>query len=687
LSTLLYTITYIFSIIPVEVLGYIYEQFLAYKQKFDYETGKTVVEADKKKKTNKDEGIYYTPKEIVSFVIQATVESEKIKEIPLLRSGNEVDGVDSVSINPNNWLNKTAVDPACGSGTFLIGWYEFLHNKYLEFYSQNSGQWIEKGFIRNAGNDKFTLTLEAKKQIVTEQIFGVDMDREAVEIAKLSLCLKVLEGENNGTIDDEKLKHGEPALPTLSENIKSGNSLLDAKQNGNMFFAENEKEYKLKPFIWSEEFEKVFESGGFDYVFANPPYISMKKFPKDQVSTIYKDFILKNYTSFTKKSDIYCCFFELALRKENGILKNGGKIGFITSSTYFAESSFAETRKLFFENNLLYYSIPRPDIFKPRAAVNASCIGIEKVEPNQKAVDIYEGERVKNKKNELVLEHNKTAKVEKSLIQKFDVLLTKVDKKTIKILEQVSSFVPFSEICETQYGCATGDNDVWLRDKTKNISRKQWLDKNAKIFGTVRDKDGEEKVNTNLKDYYKGQHISRYYLHKTQYEVNYLPDKMKKHRTTARPGDIDDRFEKEKIVMSLIGEKMKCVFDRKNCYFDVNANILTIKKEQIEKYSYQYLAACLNSKILNFIANLFRSNISFTSSLLKKLTIPPAPLETQREIAEWVRKLTDLYEIYYTQKDTWTPETLKTEEARLVRVEYEIDKRVCEFYGVDYEDL
>lgn len=90
-------------------------------------------------------------------------------------------------------------------------------------------------------------------------MFGMDMDREAVEIAKLSLCLKVLEGENNGTIDEEKLKHGEPALPTLSENIKAGNSLLDAKQNGNMFFAENEKEYKLKPFIWSEEFDKVFK--------------------------------------------------------------------------------------------------------------------------------------------------------------------------------------------------------------------------------------------------------------------------------------------------------------------------------------------------------------------------------------------------------------------------------------------
>lgn len=141
----------------------------------------------------------------------------------------------------------------------MIGWYEFLHNKYLEYYCQNSGEWVEKGLLRKAENGKFTLTLEAKKKIIVDQIFGVDMDREAVEIAKLSLCLKVLEGENNGTIDEEKLKHGEPALPTLSENIKAGNSLLDAKQNGNMFFAENEKEYKLKPFIWSEEFDKVFK--------------------------------------------------------------------------------------------------------------------------------------------------------------------------------------------------------------------------------------------------------------------------------------------------------------------------------------------------------------------------------------------------------------------------------------------
>jgi hypothetical protein len=652
---------YIFSIIPVEVLGYIYEQFLAYKQKYDYETGKTVVEQDKKKKTNKDEGIYYTPKEIVSFIINATTDQ---------------------------WLHKTAVDPACGSGTFLIGWYEFLYNKYLEYYSQNSGEWVEKGFLRNAGNGKYTLTLEAKKKIIVEQVFGVDMDREAVEIAKLSLCLKVLEGENNGTIDEEKLKHGEPALPTLSENIKSGNSLMDSKQGGGAFFAETEKEYKLKPFVWSEEFNLVFENLGFDYVFANPPYISMKKFPKDQVSTIYKDFILTNYTTFTKKSDIYCCFFELALRKENGILKNGGRLGFITSSTYFAESSFTETRKLFFENNLLYYSIPRPDIFKPRASVNASVIGIEKTEPTNKNLDIYAGDRIKNEKNEMILEYKKVSKVDKKLIQKFDVLLTKVDQKTVDILNKVSSFVPFSEVCETQYGCATGDNDVWLRDKTKTISRKQWLDKNIKIFGTARNKDGEEEVDTNLKEYYKGEHISRYYLHKTQYEVNYLPERMKKHRTTARPGDIDDRFERQSILIGYVGENIEASLSKKDGnYTDLNAYLTFIKKEQEEFYLKSYVLAILNSKIITLFLNFIRSNISFSAGLLKKLTIPPAPLEIQREIAEWVRRLTDLYEIYYTHKDTWTDVKIREEVARLVRVEYEIDKRVCDLYGVNYEDL
>ena len=472
----------------------------------------------------------------------------------------------------------------------------------------------------------------------------------------------------------------------MSENIKSGNSLLDSKQDGSIFFAETEKEYKLKPFVWKEEFENVFESGGFDYVFANPPYISMKKFPKDQVSTIYKDFIMKNYTTFYDKSDIYCCFFELALRKTNGILKNGGKIGFITSSTYFAESSFAETRKLFFENNLLYYSIPRPDIFKPRAAVNASCIGIEKVEPNQKAVDIYEGERVKNKKNELVLEYNKTAKVDKKLIQKFDVLLTKVDKKTIKILEKVSSFTKLNEIVDIFNGVCTGNNNVWLRDKTKISGRKQWLDKNIKIFGTIRDKDGDEKVDTNLKDYYKGEHISRYYLHKTQYEVNYLAQKIKKFSQAGRPRSIDI-FSDSAILAKYISEDLQLVLkDKKEKIVDNNINIWKIKKEA--EFTLSFILACCNSKLMNNYLNLLRSNISFSAGLFEKfITIPQATTETQAEIAEWVRKLTDLYEIYYTQKDTWTPETLKTEEARLVRVEYEIDKRVCDLYGVDYEDL
>jgi restriction endonuclease S subunit len=107
----------------------------------------------------------------------------------------------------------------------------------------------------------------------------------------------------------------------------------------------------------------------------------------------------------------------------------------------------------------------------------------------------------------------------------------------------------------------------------------------------------------------------------------------------------------------------------------------------VDKWSYSYLLAILNSKLASYFYFKVRSNLSINQNLLKKLTIPPAPLETQREIAEWVRKLTDLYEIFYTQKEIWTDAKMKEEEARLVRVEYEIDKRVCELYGVDYEDL
>ena len=654
---------YIFSIIPVEVLGYIYEQFLAYKQKFDYETGKTTLEEDKKKKTNKDEGIFYTPKEIVSFMIEATVD---------------------------DWQNKTAVDPACGSGTFLIGWYEFLHNKYLEFYIQNSGEYLEKDLIKKNHKNEYRLTLETKKRIITEQVFGVDMDREAVEIAKLSLCLKVLEGESNDTIDEEKIKHGEPALPTLFGNVKSGNSLLDTRQGAEMFFAETEKEYKLQPFLWNEEFKNIFDTRqGFDYVFANPPYISMKKFPKGLVNEIYKDFLLKNYTSFTKKSDIYCCFFELVLRK-NGILRDGGKISFITSSTYFAESSFLENRKLLFDNNILYYSIPCGDIFLPRATVSASVIGVQKNNPTnpakQNLISIYEGKKVPNKQGKEVIKYKQVSKVNKKILQKFDVLLTKVDKKTLNILEKVSSFIPFGDICETQYGCATGDNKVWLRDKIKGIARKNWLEKNIKIFGTE-NQNGEEKVCANIKDYYKGQHISRYYLHKTQYEVNYLPAQMKRHKSTARPGDIDDRFEKIKIIGSLVSNTMEFMVENKKVYSDIGTNIIYLNKEKECDYLIYYILAILNSRLTLIFINLLRSNINLPSGLLKKLTIPTASMETQREISGWVHKLTDLYDDYYKLKENWEDKKLREEEARLVRVEYELDKRICDLYGVNYQDL
>ena len=559
----------------------------------------------------------------------------------------------------------------------------------MEYYSQNSGEWVEKGFIRKGKElekgkkikaSDYVLTLEAKKKIIVEQIFGVDMDREAVEIAKLSLCLKVLEGENNGTIDEEKLKHGEPALPTLSENIKSGNSLLDSKQGAGVLFAEAEKEYKLKPFIWSEEFEKVFENNGFDYVFANPPYISMKKFPKDQVSTIYKDFILKNYVTFYDKSDIYCCFFELALRKENGILKNGGKMGFITSSTYFAEKTFDKLRELLFANTVLGYSIPQGDIFKPRASVNAAVMMLEKTENKnpKNSANIYKGKKILNEENNEVLAFDKVSKVKQQKLIEFKSFLTEASEKTIEILTKCQSFVPLGDIVEMNNGVATGDNEVWLNDRTGTRTRKKWLE----------NKSFEEQIN--LKKYYKGEHIQRYFLSPTKIEINYLPDLMTKHslsksrRSSAWPRNTKI-FERIKIFSCLIGNEFAFCLDTKLNYFDINVNGLYIKDSH--NYLNNFILGILNSKLTKFYLNKARTNLSITQSLLKKLTIPPVPLETQREIAEWVRKLTDLYEIFYTQKETWTDAKIKEEEARLVRVEYEIDKRVCELYGVDYEDL
>src|SRR5690606_11412593 len=322
ISELYYPICpYEFSVLSVEILGSAYEQFLG-KQITLSASGRAIIE--EKPEVRKAGGVYYTPQYIVDYIVENTIgkliENKTPKEVSKIK----------------------ITDPACGSGSFLIGVYQFLLDWHKDFYTQNGK--ISKGNKNNPLTPLGELTTAEKKRILLNNIFGVDLDSNAVEVTKLSLLLKCMEGETKETIEAQTKLFHDRILPTLDNNIKSGNSLID------LDYYENEidfgEEKKVKPFSWQKAFPEVFKNGGFDCVIGNPPYVVIEgEFRNEETLSYFKT----NYKSASYKIDLYHLFFE----KDLELLKTNGQLGFITPSNFLANNNLMGLRKTILNNSYI----------------------------------------------------------------------------------------------------------------------------------------------------------------------------------------------------------------------------------------------------------------------------------------------------------------------------------------------
>ncbi|OFX37770.1 MAG: hypothetical protein A2X08_01825 [Bacteroidetes bacterium GWA2_32_17] len=223
---------YEFSVLSVEILGSAYEQFLGKTITIDKAH---IAKIEEKPEVRKAGGVYYTPQYVVEYIVKNTV-------------GKLIEGK-----TPKEIEKIKIVDPACGSGSFLIGAFQFLLDYHKDFYS-NKGKPV-KGKKESTLTPEENLTSAEKKKILINNIFGVDLDINAVEVTKLSLLLKCMEGETEASINQQLKLWNERILPDLDNNIKSGNSLIDED-----FYAEElfEQERKIKPFNWQKAFPEVF---------------------------------------------------------------------------------------------------------------------------------------------------------------------------------------------------------------------------------------------------------------------------------------------------------------------------------------------------------------------------------------------------------------------------------------------
>jgi predicted type IV restriction endonuclease len=303
---------YEFSVLPTEILGNVYEQFLGSVITLD---GRHRATVEQKPEVRKAGGVYYTPDYIVDYIVQNTLGTFLEGKKP---------GPRSTSVN-----NLRILDPACGSGSFLIGAYQCLLDWHRDKYVEAGPEKHKKALFQSPGGE-WRLTTEEKKRILLNNIYGVDIDPQAVEVTKLSLLLKVLEGENKETMRKQLQIFQERALPDLSNNIKCGNSLIGPQLYQQRTPLGEEDQYRINAFDWQAEFPEVMTAGGFDVVIGNPPYIriqAMKEWAPVEV-----EFYKEKYTTASKGNyDIYIVFVDRGFQ----LLNDKGRLGFILPHKFF----------------------------------------------------------------------------------------------------------------------------------------------------------------------------------------------------------------------------------------------------------------------------------------------------------------------------------------------------------------
>ncbi len=295
---------YHFGVLPVEILGTVYERFLG---KVIRLTAGHQARVEEKPEVRKAGGVYYTPSYIVNYIVQNTV-------------GKQIEGQSPAALAGDKTTPPFRVlDMACGSGSFLLGAYQFLLDHCLKWYQDNPSKKHAKAVYQSARGE-ICLTIAERKRILTTHIYGVDIDRQAVETTKLSLLLKALEGENDATLSQQMLLFHERALPNLSDNIKCGNSLIASD-----FSMVPEDLVRVRAFDWPAQFPEAMKAGGFDAVIGNPPYVR-----QETLGPMFKDYTQKHFATYAGTADLYTYFIERA----HNILQPTGFFGYIVSNKF-----------------------------------------------------------------------------------------------------------------------------------------------------------------------------------------------------------------------------------------------------------------------------------------------------------------------------------------------------------------
>ena len=349
---------YEFSVLGADILGAVYEQFLG---KVIRLTAGHRAKVEEKPEVKKAGGVYYTPTYIVDYIVKHTV-GEALEEAG----------------TPEKAEKLRILDPACGSGSFLLGAYECLLRWHLDYYSSHSPKKHARGkdpAIVQTGERDWRLSTSERKRILQNNVYGVDIDAQAVEVTKLNLLLKCMEGETSESIDGQLRLAHERVLPNIDANIKCGNSLIGPDYYSGRLLPDPDEMRRVNPFDWERQFEEIMKAGGFDCVIGNPPYVVMGADLFEDSVTTY----LQRYSVAQYKADLFHIFVQKGL----DLLKEKGRFGYIVPNPWFTQKFAHQLRGYILANSAIEEIVVFEHLVFPSAAVYTALLFLQKGVPDK----------------------------------------------------------------------------------------------------------------------------------------------------------------------------------------------------------------------------------------------------------------------------------------------------------------
>jgi hypothetical protein len=528
--------------VDVNILGHIFEHSLGEIENVQAEIAGEVI--DKQKTKRKKDGIFYTPKYITKYIVENTVGklcNEKRAEFGIIdeeyakgrrkRKKDIIRDLDNKLTEYRKWLLEiTILDPACGSGAFLNQALEFLileHKKVDELKAQLLG-----------GSIVFP-DIEAK--ILEKNIYGVDLNEESVEIAKLSLWLRTAQKGRKLTI--------------LSNNIKCGNSLIDDPEIAGE-----------KAFNWQNEFPEVFAKGGFDVVIGNPPYLGGRDW-KDADGRNYQ-FFISNYEVAEYQFDMYVVFWERGIK----LIRKNGLIGFITPNTWLNNLKTEKLRKFVLSKTSVLEIADYSEVNVFEDAVVLPVIFILKNSKSQSKTKVYIPH---NKGNELYFSHEFSQQY--WLKEDYCIINIRITEEEKKLNNKIETGCKKLEnIAIVKFGVKLYETGKGNPPQLPEFSKNHIYESNYQVDGSYR-------------KYLEGKDVNTYSF---SWENRWL----KYGGNLAAPRD-KELFEGARILVRRItGERLISTFIEENF---VTSQLLQIVKP-IKVSNAKWLLAILNSSLIAF---------------------------------------------------------------------------------------